>query len=107
MYVYLIATDSRSGQVKIGKANNPAKRLESLSSGNPEPLHIKHLIQCKSVKQAQALEKMLHHVLAKHRTHGEWFTVQAVGRFRKVCGKYAQLMLPKHPDARLACWRVN
>lgn len=107
MFIYVISTDYREKPVKIGKANNPEKRLKSLQTGNADKLHIKHLIKCKSDKQAISIEMELHKKLSKYRINGEWFSPEGLGKFRKVCNSMFVLMLPKHTDSKMACWEVG
>lgn len=67
MFVYFVRAVS-GGPVKIGKADNPAKRLEVLQACSPEKLEI--LAVCLG---GLAAEKHIHRRFAATRLHGEWF----------------------------------
>lgn len=71
-HVYFIACDS---YVKIGKAQDPEKRLAELRTGNPFNIGILYTIPCASSKVAHALEQSLHSEfdMARLRINGEWF----------------------------------
>ena len=74
MYVYFIQEGRGShGNIKIGKANNVDKRLNSLQTGNPRKLTIMASIKCKCVLDALKLEKRLHNKFKANRVRGEWF----------------------------------
>lgn len=64
--VYFIA--SEAGQIKIGIANDPEKRIRTLQTSHPAKLSI--LATCPG---GQAKEREYHQRFAAHRLHGEWF----------------------------------
>jgi hypothetical protein len=66
-FVYFIQ-EGPHGPVKIGKANHPLKRMSDLQTGNPEQLHLRHV-----VPGDRLLEKQLHHRFREARIRGEWF----------------------------------
>ena len=72
-FVYLIADDRF---VKIGKANNPQKRLKELQTGNPIELKICALIPCANESKAYDLEGALHRAYRDYRLSGEWFDIK-------------------------------
>jgi hypothetical protein len=59
--------------VKIGKANNVAKRVETLQTGSPYPLKLLVTVPCRSEKHAEYLEQMAHRIFKPYRIRGEWF----------------------------------
>jgi hypothetical protein len=61
---------SNGTYTKIGKADNPEKRIKELQTGCPETLEIKLVIDGDEEK-----EKMLHKALNKYRIRGEWFKI--------------------------------
>jgi hypothetical protein len=65
--VYFIK-DLVTGNIKIGKAINPAKRLKSLQTGNPNKLVI-----VTTQVGGEELENELHRRFANSRISGEWF----------------------------------
>lgn len=71
-YIYAI---SDGNNIKIGKSNNPHKRIDSLQTSNSNPLYIVATLNCTSQTQAFRLEKKLHRVFSKHRLKGEWFSI--------------------------------
>lgn len=72
MYVYFIRS-GKKGDIKIGKSNNPEKRMAELQTGNPKKLRLIASIHCKSEQEAFSLEKKIHQLFRKRRLHGEWF----------------------------------
>lgn len=59
----------RSGQyVKIGKANDPQTRLNTLQSGSPEPIEM-----ITTIPGGVRVEKALHAYFADKRVNREWF----------------------------------
>lgn len=71
-YVYFIL-DENSKKIKIGKANDVQERISSLQTGNPNPLKIRHIIECKSEQISFLLEKQYHEKFKHLRGIGEWF----------------------------------
>lgn len=67
MAVYFIQAGP-TGDVKIGYAKDPAKRLRHLGTGSSEPLHIIRLFEGEV-----ADEMALHRRFAAYRGRGEWF----------------------------------
>ena len=66
--IYFIGSlESRT--VKIGKSNNPEKRLAELQIGNPHKLVLYGVIDDVSSE----LERRLHRILDPFRLEGEWF----------------------------------
>lgn len=63
MYSYLIEC-TRTGVCKIGKSNNPIKRLESIKTGNPF---------VKLIGLSELKENDLHVKYGEFRFSGEWF----------------------------------
>jgi hypothetical protein len=70
-YIYLIK-DSLSSDYKIGKANNPIKRLSQLQTGSPNKLEIIHIYRS---DLATKIEKALHNTYSSYRKEGEWFEI--------------------------------
>ena len=106
MYIYVIGKDKRDSPVKIGTSTNPQGRLKVLQTANHEKLHIKHLVECKSVANASAMEREIHRKLDQYRVNGEWFSVEGLGRFRKICGSL-ELKLPRPTYCKGAYWRAK
>lgn len=71
MFVYFVQED-RTGNYKIGKADNVDKRVAQLQSGNSNKL-----ILLLKVQGGYPLEKSLHKRFAKYRIRGEWFKPNA------------------------------
>ncbi len=71
-WIYLIK-DNRTGYYKIGKSNNPAKRLRELKK-QPTLLPYPHDFELvNSFWVDEAIEIHFHNVLARFRKRGEWF----------------------------------
>lgn len=65
---YLIK-DTETGLIKIGRSENPQKRLFSLQCGNTNKLKLIHIIDAN-------IEQKLHYKFAHKRVRGEWFSVE-------------------------------
>lgn len=74
-----------NGPIKLGRAVDPAKRLQTLQTGHPEVLRLLAVEPCGNDEEA---EKTLHQHCAAFRLRGEWFmphgrvleTVQNMGK---------------------------
>lgn len=66
-FVYFISASGFS-MVKIGVAQSPDSRLQSLQTGSPVPLTL-----LGQLSGGSTLERELHTRFAKLRSHGEWF----------------------------------
>jgi hypothetical protein len=71
-YVYVIRA-GQSHNVKIGVTRNVKTRLKELQTGNPEILHVEHVIPYASAYKAYAIEDALHKQFASRCVVGEWF----------------------------------
>lgn len=69
-YVYVIKDASASGYYKIGRTNNPSRRIGRFEVILPFTIHIMVIFQC---TDAPLLEKALHLKYANKRVSGEWF----------------------------------
>jgi len=67
-YVYLIS-DPKSNAVKIGRSDNPMKRVGELQTGNPNTLS---LLSCFAAEPS--VEQIIHKHLEDYSLNGEWFT---------------------------------
>jgi len=72
MYVYFIRS-GKKGAIKIGKSNNPEKRVKELQTGNPYKLYLIAFIHCETEEGAIKLERKIHRLFKKRRMIGEWF----------------------------------
>lgn len=72
--VYFIKAGA-SGDIKIGWAKHPEKRLKELQTGSAPTLY---LLGC--VEGGQAVERAWHIVLNDYRVRGEWFKAEPVTR---------------------------
>ena len=68
---FILNTDSNA--VKIGRAKNVAKRLNSLQTANPIELILLKTVEVMSGKEAKEKEELLHNKFANLRLLGEWF----------------------------------
>ena len=66
-YIYLIS-DPKSNAVKIGRSDNPMKRVAELQTGNPNPLT---LLSCFAAEAT--VEQVIHVHLKQYSLNGEWF----------------------------------
>ena len=69
MHLYIIQSDI-TGAIKVGRANDPYKRVKQLQTGAAHELKI-----IKIFKNEGAKEKQIHKLLTSHGQHltGEWF----------------------------------
>lgn len=68
--VYFITSGEH---VKIGVSDNPGRRLKQMQTAQPAPL-----VLAGSMPGHFGLERELHRIFKKYRTHGEWFKLTAV-----------------------------
>ena len=66
-HVYLLQCE---GYYKIGIAHNVAKRVASMTTGNPFPIHV---VLSDIVPNAHKYEQSLHEMFKHKRIRGEWF----------------------------------
>ena len=71
-YVYFV---SDGHYVKIGKAQDPIKRLGQIQTGNPNQCELLYLIPLKASAMASEVESYLHEKYKQHRMCGEWFNL--------------------------------
>lgn len=77
MYVYFVTADGKKPSlIKIGKANDPAKRLIELQIGSPMRLRLIGSVKCRNADHALQVEKFAHNLFWKQRRHGEWFNLR-------------------------------
>lgn len=70
--VYFIRAGS-NGPIKIGMAKDVNKRLSTLQTGNHEFLMLLATIPCKSLKEAEYMERKMHRCFKKQHIRGEWY----------------------------------
>ncbi|MEP0874005.1 GIY-YIG nuclease family protein [Trichocoleus desertorum AS-A10] len=73
-FVYFILNED-SNAIKIGRAQDLAKRMKALQTSSPAKLKLIKSIQVKGGKDAQELERSLHKQFSEIRLAGEWFKV--------------------------------
>jgi hypothetical protein len=82
-----------SGLCKIGVAKEPKDRLKTLQTGNPEKITLEGAWEIEPpIGSARDVERELHSMLHKHRSHGEWYRVApdiAMMLLKPVCEKLA------------------
>jgi hypothetical protein len=72
-HLYFIQSDV-TGSIKIGRSNNPKRRLGDLQTGNPRKIKLISVIEGKG-----HLEKKLHESLKDFKLRLEWFDYKCVG----------------------------
>lgn len=72
MYVYFMLT-RQPKRIKIGKSNNPVKRMNALQTGCPTKITLIGAIKCKDDNHAMKVEKSFHEFFNDKRKNGEWF----------------------------------
>ena len=84
-YVYIIEEGS-NGYVKIGKANDPMKRVVSgLGAKSPYAIEVLHLIP---TQVPLDVEKWFHTAYQKERLNGEWFRLSDAQKAEIQAGDY-------------------
>jgi len=71
-YIYIIG--GAAPPYKVGISKDPRKRLKSLQTGHPYPLHI-HYTKETDIAMTKLLETVIHRHLKLHKTNGEWFNI--------------------------------
>lgn len=71
-YVYIIRDIDVTGFYKIGKTNQPSRRLNEFVAQYPFRFMVSHIIVCRDMT---AVETLLHRHFAGKRTRGEWFSL--------------------------------
>ncbi len=71
-FVYFVL-NSDSNAIKIGKAKDIQKRIQSLQTVSPTKLQLLKTVQVMSEEEARILESSLHRKFALLRITGEWF----------------------------------
>lgn len=94
MHVYAVGIEN--GLVKIGLANDPAKRLDSLQTGCPDRLHLLAAKRFKTRAEAEAEEKRIHAECSHKRRRGEWFDLSPA----EVAQFFGDVAPPAHSQAR-------
>jgi len=64
---------------KFGVSNNPKRRLQTLQTGNPQPLSLLVSFPCDGVS-AYAAEAVIHRHLGSEHVKGEWFRIASDDR---------------------------
>jgi len=71
-FIYFIF-NADSNAIKIGRAKNVSKRLQTLQTSSPAALELLKTIPVEGLAAAQALEIRLHEQFQQLRLNGEWF----------------------------------
>lgn len=66
-HLYVLSCGTR---LKIGVTNNIEQRLQSLTTGNPDPILVEYIEPRYNPHKA---EKYLHNSFSKYKVRGEWF----------------------------------
>lgn len=71
-FIYFIQSE-QGGPVKVGMAQNPAKRLRELQTGNPFTLEVRRVVIAEPLEEGR-----IHRLFAAYRMSGEWFRAHPV-----------------------------
>lgn len=71
-YIYFIQ-EGNTHIYKVGRTNEPIKRLRELQTGNSHKLKLYHVVECRDVASACRLELNLHKYLKGQRVLNEWY----------------------------------
>jgi predicted GIY-YIG superfamily endonuclease len=72
-YVYVI--EAEGGDVKVGVASDPQRRLRELQTGSGSKLRVAFKVLCRAGAERH-VEARCHEELSKFRKIGEWFDVE-------------------------------
>ncbi|MEL7315573.1 MAG: GIY-YIG nuclease family protein, partial [Cyanobacteria bacterium J06559_3] len=76
-FIYFVF-NADSHAIKIGRAKNVSRRLQSLQTASPAPLKLLKTISIDGLEAAKALEESLHQQFQELRLYGEWFRADTV-----------------------------
>jgi hypothetical protein len=108
-FIYLIATKTKTGKagrpVKIGIAENPEKRLRSISTASSKALGLYEKWWCPSRYIARTMEREIHVLMDRDRLHGEWFNLGPGFAWQLIEGSIIKKMMdhgttPEQIDAK-------
>ena len=85
MFIYIIKSLADDGPIKIGKSNDPQKRLSTLQCAHPKKLELIKKYHFKSSSYTNKIEKKLHRMLKKYHVGGEWFSGDALKEAMFLC----------------------
>jgi predicted GIY-YIG superfamily endonuclease len=106
-YLYVISA-STSGPCKLGRSNDPEKRLRQLQTGHSETLHLFHQ-ELVTGSEISLMERALHRTIAFKRMRGEWFNItveEAIAEVRHAVMLYTDNLKPKAASDKLADFDV-
>jgi hypothetical protein len=89
-HLYFIQSDV-TGAIKIGRSNDPDRRIKDLQTGNPYKIKLIQVLENKG-----HLEKALHKELKKFKIQLEWFDYMCLGSIPQVI--YEQIEDPTKFD---------
>lgn len=74
-YVYFFMARDGDGPmyVKVGRSDNPIKRIGEVQTGCPFPIIKAGMVKCLSLDQTKRIERDIHCRLQNRHTSGEWF----------------------------------
>ncbi len=74
-YVYVLMARDGDGPmyVKVGRSDNPIKRISNVQVGCPFRIVKAGMVKCLTIEQASSIERELHLLLQDHWSSGEWF----------------------------------
>lgn len=83
-YIYIIENPAWPGYCKVGRTNNPERRLLAYQTGSPRRDYV--LVHHRFFTNADKAEDELHAALWGHRAkwHGEWFHIHAADAVAKL-----------------------
>jgi hypothetical protein len=98
--VYIIAKNEAgepSTPIKVGIADNPAKRLRNLQTASPFDLMLVHYFPMPSREIASFVEKAFHSTQADRNIRGEWFDINFVQAMQLMCMNVRVALMTKAP----------
>jgi hypothetical protein len=99
--VYIIAKNEAgepSTPIKVGIADNPAKRLRNLQTAAPFDLMLVHYFPMPSRDIANFIEKAFHSTQSDRNIRGEWFDINFVQAMQLMCMNVRSALMMKAPN---------
>ncbi len=101
-FLYVIAA-SPEGPCKLGRSNDPERRLRQLQTGHSEYLRL-YYREAVDASEVSAMERAVHKVIAFKRMKGEWFRItveDAIAEIKHAIMFHSDNLLPKSAADRL------
>lgn len=97
-WVYVLAGPDSCGPTKVGISHNVEKRLRSIQTTCPFPLHLIVKYLCPNKEVALTVENCFHVTNSKKRKQGEWFDIRPIPAAQLVAVYYTCFIWDRVPE---------